>query len=164
MLGGYLPDISVLASFVEVDDSGSETDDGWEDIEDLPDVMDNLQAEDDSTASKGDTKALKSEQSVSTAPAHIQPQPSTKKIIVTLCSCGNKAKDKNALKRLYGLLLSNPGNDRFAYRVLEKGQYYLLEFPNSSTCVNELLLSMLKQMVGEDNYEVVSCQVGSSSP
>ncbi len=162
VLGGYLPDISILASFVE-NNSESDAEDSWEDIDELPDISDDLQGDSDPIIPVDGMDMLTSEQAVGAVTAPRQHQPSGKKIIVTLSSCGNKAKDKNYLKRIYGLLLSNPGNDRFAYRVLEKGQYYLLEFPNSSTCVNELLLSMLKQMVGEENFEVISCQAGTPS-
>ena len=73
---------------------------------------------------------------------------------ITLRSSGNKDRDVRRLRRIYGALVSCPGNDRFAFQVFENNSYFLLEFPNDSTGLNSDLINRLLEMVGEDNLRI----------
>lgn len=161
VLGGYLPDISVLSSLVNGADCNDEV--SWEEveetvgnIEDLPDVgiemvggltvpLDEPKLEYQLIRGSHDEKT-----------EVVGDQYPAKRLVVTLVSCGNKERDKIRMKRVHGILLSSPGKDHFAYQVYENNQCYILEFPSNTTGVNDTILKMLKQMVGEENLEVGS--------
>jgi hypothetical protein len=58
-------------------------------------------------------------------------------------------RDSRRLRRVHGLLLSYPGNDRFVFQVHEAARQYHLEFPNSTTSVCRDLVAQLDLLLGE---------------
>ena len=80
-------------------------------------------------------------------------------VTVVLRSTGDKDRDNRRLKMIYGVLLSIPGKDRFAFMVFEHERRYLVEFPNETTGISPELVHKLTQMVGEDNIRIESIQI-----
>jgi DNA polymerase III subunit alpha len=73
---------------------------------------------------------------------------------VVLRATGNKDLEVRRLKRVLGILRSCPGRDRFALMVFEKGNYFLVEFPNDTTGYSADLHRRLVVVVGEENLQV----------
>jgi DNA polymerase-3 subunit alpha len=87
------------------------------------------------------------------APEVIQ-QGEVRMLTVVLRSTGDKTRDVLRLRRLHGIILSYPGNDRFALQIYERGRFYLLEFPNFTCGVRQELLDRLAPLVGAENVRV----------
>ena len=66
----------------------------------------------------------------------------------------DKARDKLLLRRVFGLMISFPGNDRFAFHIFENGRGHLLEFPNMTTGITPELVTGLRALVGAENVRV----------
>ncbi len=112
---------------------------------------------------------------VAAAPIYVPPPPSLAPIprpaekratdqppqMVTLVMrpCGSKERDVRRLKVLYGLLRSYAGKDRFAFMVFEGSHYYVIEFPNESTCLTPELLSKLRAKIGDENVRVETIKI-----
>lgn len=79
---------------------------------------------------------------------------STYLITIILKNRGDLMRDKLRLRHVYGTLISYPGNDRFAFQIIEKDQAHLLEFPNASTKISKNLINQLRDMLGRDNVQV----------
>ncbi|HPA34068.1 MAG TPA: DNA polymerase III subunit alpha [Anaerolineaceae bacterium] len=77
-------------------------------------------------------------------------------VTVVVRATGQKSRDVLRLRHLYGLLVSSPGQDRFALMLHENGHNYLMEFPNVTTGVNNDLLKALGDLVGRENVRVES--------
>jgi DNA polymerase-3 subunit alpha len=77
-------------------------------------------------------------------------------VTVVLRSSGDKTRDVLRLRRIHGILMSYPGEDRFALQVYERGRFFLLEFPNFSCGICQELLDRLSQLVGRENIRVES--------
>ncbi|TAK11820.1 MAG: DNA polymerase III subunit alpha [Anaerolineae bacterium] len=75
-------------------------------------------------------------------------------VTVVLRSSGDRARDILRMRRIHGMLISYPGDDRFAIYVIEKKRGYRLEFPNDSTLFTDELRSRLEQVVGAENIKV----------
>jgi hypothetical protein len=75
-------------------------------------------------------------------------------LTVVLRSTGDTTRDVLRLRRIHGIILSYPGEDRFAMQVYERGRFFLLEFPNSACGVCQELLDRLMPLVGVDNIRV----------
>ena len=75
-------------------------------------------------------------------------------ITVVLRSTGDKTRDVLRMRRIYGLLSTFPGDDRFALHMFERGRGYLVEFPNFTTGYCPELISRLSFLVGADNIRV----------
>jgi DNA polymerase-3 subunit alpha len=73
---------------------------------------------------------------------------------VSLHSCGDKERDKLRLRRIIGILNASPGQDRFALVCSENGRSVVIDFPSSTTGINDHLLTQLKLMVGEENISI----------
>lgn len=73
---------------------------------------------------------------------------------VILRSCGDKRRDVLRLQRIHGIIVSYPGQDRFAFQMEEEGRFFLVEFPNSSCGVCEELLERVAALVGHENVLV----------
>ena len=80
-------------------------------------------------------------------------------LTVVLCTTGEKDRDARRIKRMHGLLHSSPGQDRFAMLIFEKGNMYLIEFPNETTGITPDMLRRLGEMVGEENVRVEPIQI-----
>ncbi len=72
-------------------------------------------------------------------------------ITVYLRASGDQTRDILRIRRIHGILISYPGNDRFAFYVVESGRGYVLEFPNFTTGVCDDLLNRLKDLLGVEN-------------
>jgi DNA polymerase-3 subunit alpha len=70
---------------------------------------------------------------------------------VVLRSMGDKARDILRMRRVYGILISDPGNDRFAFYIIERDRGYRFEFPNDTTSISKELQLRLEEVVGEGN-------------
>jgi DNA polymerase-3 subunit alpha len=75
-------------------------------------------------------------------------------LTVVLRSSNDKTRDVLRLRRIHGIIMTYPGDDRFAIQVFEKGRGYLLEFPNSTTGITQELLDRLHGLVGVENIRV----------
>jgi DNA polymerase-3 subunit alpha len=73
---------------------------------------------------------------------------------VFLRSTGDKKRDTLRMRRVYGLLTTYPGADRFAVYVFEGSRRYHLEFPNETTGYCPELQAQLQKLVGEANIRV----------
>jgi hypothetical protein len=58
------------------------------------------------------------------------------------------------MRRIYGIVSSYPGNDRFAFHVFERSRGYLIEFPNFTTGWCPELIQKLNFLVGSENVRV----------
>lgn len=75
-------------------------------------------------------------------------------VTVVLRSTGDKDRDILRMRRIYGVLISSPGNDRFAFYMIERSRGYRLEFPSESTDFTPGLRAMLEEIVGVGNVIV----------
>ncbi len=81
-------------------------------------------------------------------------QEAPRRLIIVQRSNGDQFRDALKIKRVYNLLISYPGHDRFALYVFEGGRSYLLEFPNFTTGICDELLTRLAEVVGQENLQV----------
>lgn len=77
--------------------------------------------------------------------------PAARLLVIHLISSGSLERDRRRLKQVYGLVTSIPGEDHFVLECKENGSSYRLEFPNSTTLINDSLIRELSGMVGEAN-------------
>ena len=75
-------------------------------------------------------------------------------ITVILRSTQDKERDVRRLKRIYGILQSYPGQDKFTFLVFERGRRFLLDFPNDTTGICPELLRKLITLIGEGNVSI----------
>jgi hypothetical protein len=75
-------------------------------------------------------------------------------ITVILRPRADKIRDNLLLRRVFGLMISYPGNDRFAFHIFENGRGHLLEFPNLTTGLNPELTARLHDLVGPENVRI----------
>jgi DNA polymerase-3 subunit alpha len=76
------------------------------------------------------------------------------KVFIHLSETGIPERDRRRLRRILGELRSYPGNDLFAFYVIEKGTKYLIDFPNDTTGWCDELKERLCTRVGLENIEV----------
>lgn len=76
-------------------------------------------------------------------------------LTVVLRASGDKERDVRRMRRIHGLLLSNPGKDRFAFLLYDGSACYQIDFPNYTTGISADLVDKLCEMVGNDNIRVV---------
>lgn len=75
-------------------------------------------------------------------------------ITVVLRSTGDKTRDVLRMRRIHGIVMSYPGNDRFAFYVFEQGRGFLIEFPNFTTGLCPELITKLHHLVGPENVRI----------
>jgi DNA polymerase-3 subunit alpha len=75
-------------------------------------------------------------------------------VTVVLRPRADKVRDNLLLRRVFGLMISYPGNDRFAFHIFENNRGHLLEFPNLTTGLNPELMTHLNELVGPENVRV----------
>lgn len=80
--------------------------------------------------------------------------PAQRWVMVYFQRSGDADKDRRKLRRLHGLLLQYPGQDRFSIVVEGRGQAFTMEFPNHTTAYCDDLVAELSSVVGENNIEV----------
>ena len=94
---------------------------------------------------------------VSKQPDYISPPQSTQddsqRQMLTIILRANSDQLRDALKiqRIYGVLISYPGNDRFAFYMFEGSKSFLVEFPNFTTGICDELITRLQETVGPEN-------------
>jgi len=72
-------------------------------------------------------------------------------LTIVMRSLGDKERDILRMRRVYGMLISDPGPDRFAFYVIEKNRGYRLEFPSDTTHLTDLLMKKLEILMGKEN-------------
>jgi DNA polymerase-3 subunit alpha len=72
-------------------------------------------------------------------------------LTVVMRSLGDKERDILRMRRVYGMLISDPGPDRFAFYVIERSRGYRLEFPSDTTSLNDDLRARLEKLMGKEN-------------
>jgi len=75
-------------------------------------------------------------------------------ITVILRPTLGKVRDSLLLRRVFGSLISSPGQDRFAFHIFEQGRGFLLDFPNYSTHLHPELVTELQELVGQENVRI----------
>ncbi|MBC8505182.1 MAG: DNA polymerase III subunit alpha [Anaerolineales bacterium] len=65
-----------------------------------------------------------------------------------------RVRDSLLMRRIFGKLISNPGNDRFAFHIFEDGRGYLLDFPNYATRLTPDLIAEINELMGEENVRI----------
>jgi DNA polymerase-3 subunit alpha len=93
---------------------------------------------------------------VKTSPGQ-QDQP--RMLTIDVRSSGDKKRDVLRLRCIYGVLVSNPGQDHFAFHIFEGGRGYLLEFPNETSGVTPELWERLAKLAGKENLHLDPIQV-----
>lgn len=94
----------------------------------------------------------------------VQPKKSTghstgdeavKRIVVTLHTTGNQELDKRRIRRVYDTFVSHPGEDRFAFVIMESdGGRVELDFVNDTTHYCDDLQRQLFKFVTPDVIDV----------
>lgn len=87
-------------------------------------------------------------------PERVSSEGAPKMITIVLRTSGDHARDRLQMRRVYGTLISYPGEDRFAFYVIEGSNGYLLEFPNDTTHYEEDLKTRLEDMLDSRNLRV----------
>lgn len=75
-------------------------------------------------------------------------------LTVVMRSLGDKERDILRMRRVYGMLISDPGPDRFAFYVIERSRGYRLEFPSDTTHLTDDLRRKLEKLMGVENVIV----------
>lgn len=65
-----------------------------------------------------------------------------------------KVRDALLIRRIFGMLISTPGVDRFNFHIFENGGGYLLDFPNYNTRISPELMDALRKLAGVENVRV----------
>jgi DNA polymerase-3 subunit alpha len=73
---------------------------------------------------------------------------------ITLKANGDRIRDQLKIQRIFGMLISHPGNDHFAFYVFEGSKSYLVEFPNYTTRVDDDLLNELREISGVESLQI----------
>ena len=76
---------------------------------------------------------------------------SPKMATIVMRSLGDKERDILRMRRIYGMLISDPGPDRFAFYVIERSRGYRLEFPSDTTHLTDELRRKLEKLMGAEN-------------
>jgi DNA polymerase-3 subunit alpha len=71
---------------------------------------------------------------------------------------GDAERDKRSLQRIYGALVSQPGQDTFSIAVADGEEVVELDFPNDTTCCSPELLAKLGRIVSSDAIQVLPAQ------
>jgi DNA polymerase-3 subunit alpha len=72
-------------------------------------------------------------------------------LTIVMRSLGDKERDILRMRRVYGMLISDPGPDRFAFYVIERKRGYRLEFPSDTTHLTDALMKKLESLMGKEN-------------
>ena len=72
-------------------------------------------------------------------------------LTITIYANTDQVRDALRVQHVYGVLVSYPGNDHFALRLVEGGKIFLIEFPSTSTGICAELITRLQEDVGPEN-------------
>jgi len=84
----------------------------------------------------------------------VEPGGNVRMLTVILRSTGDKTRDVLRIRRIHGLVTTNPGNDRFAIHVFERGKGILLEFPNVTVGLSKETIDYLVHLLGVENVRI----------
>jgi hypothetical protein len=76
------------------------------------------------------------------------------KLLITISETGDRARDILRLRRIHGLLISNPGEDQFAFYLPGEGNGTIINMYNATTNITEELLARLRDIVGSENVAI----------
>ena len=83
-----------------------------------------------------------------------EPERPPRQIVIVMRPNGDPERDRRRTKRIFDLLISYPGRDRFSFQIFEDGRGYLLDFPNYNTRLNPELLERLKKLIPEEQWRI----------
>ncbi|MEW5829814.1 MAG: DNA polymerase III subunit alpha [Chloroflexota bacterium] len=83
-----------------------------------------------------------------------EPERPPRQIVIVMRPNGDPERDRRRTKRIFDLLISYPGKDRFSFQIFEDGRGYLLDFPNYNTRINPELLERLKKLIPEEQWRI----------
>lgn len=90
--------------------------------------------------------------------AAAQPETFTcKRLSILLPSKGSHEQDERFIRRVFGMLIEKPGNDRFSLGTIVNGHKKWMDFPQT-IAVTDLLLQEIIDLVGEENVTVEEIQ------
>jgi DNA polymerase-3 subunit alpha len=75
-------------------------------------------------------------------------------ITVLLRPTNDWERNKRRIKILHSTLTSFKGRDRFSFQIFEDGKGHLIDFPNDTTRVCPELLTRLKNLMGEESWQI----------
>jgi hypothetical protein len=75
-------------------------------------------------------------------------------VTVTIRRSGDEVHDKRCIHHVYGLLISHPGDDLFALRLVDDRKAVDVDFPNETTGYCEELAYKLVDFLGPDALQV----------
>jgi hypothetical protein len=75
-------------------------------------------------------------------------------VTIVVRASKDKARDILRIRRIHGMLLSYPGDDKFAIYLIENGKGIRLEFPSDTTHFSDELRLRLESVVGSENIKV----------
>jgi len=78
----------------------------------------------------------------------------SRRVTITLYSTGDRKRDAQRLRRVYGMLSAAPGADHYSFLVYEASRCYHLEFPNSTTRYSAELHQQLMGLLGARAVQV----------
>ncbi len=78
-------------------------------------------------------------------------KPTRRKLFITLHGTSEPERDRRRLRRIYGELQAFPGDDKFAFYVVENKKRFLIDFPNDTTGICPELMQRLRTRVGDEN-------------
>ena len=81
------------------------------------------------------------------------PDAPRRRLVVTLRASDDPTRDALRVSIVHQHIIAYPGDDRFAFYLLEHGHAYLVEFPEAIQ-INEPLLNWLQTFVGAENVRV----------
>jgi hypothetical protein len=88
------------------------------------------------------------------APAPQAARDGQRKVIVTIWRSGDEMRDKRCIHHVHGLLISHPGDDLFAVRLVDDFKTVQIDFPNETTGYCEALVYEILEFLGPDALEV----------
>ncbi|MBN1231234.1 MAG: DNA polymerase III subunit alpha [Anaerolineales bacterium] len=73
---------------------------------------------------------------------------------ITMRTLSDEKQNVFRIRRVYGTLVRYPGNDKFAFYIIEGKNGFLMEFPNDTTGYCRELMRELEQIVGIENIRI----------
>jgi DNA polymerase-3 subunit alpha len=83
-------------------------------------------------------------------------------LTITLRANGDRLRDALKIQRIFGTVISYPGDDHFAFYVFEGQRSYLVEFPNFTTGINDEMLARLRGITGVETITVEPIYYGNA--
>jgi len=101
-----------------------------------------------------ETEAPEPEPAAPAPQAARAPRDGRRKVIVTIWRSGDDLRDKRCVHHVHGLLISYPGDDLFAVRLVDESRTVQIDFPEETTGYCEALVYEIMAFLGPDTLEV----------